>query len=173
MYGKKQIEKVKMAYEKGYRVREDGVVIGLRGRPLKPNVSSKPNSKMKITVRHPVTNRPKQVLVHLLAAYQWFGDDLFQKDIQVRHLDGNGLNNSRSNFALGTQSENMMDRPPEKRLAQARKAAKVLRSLSVSEVRELRRDRKRGYTYKDLIYKYGIAKSTVSYIVNRKTYSFV
>jgi isopentenyl phosphate kinase len=65
----------------------------------------------------------------------------------------------------------MMDIPPAERHKKARKAAATQRKLSKVDVSDLRRDRAGGMTYKMLMAKYGLAKSTVSYIVNGKTYT--
>ena len=109
------------------------------------------------------------IRVNRLQAYQKFGDALFSCD-EVRHLDGNHKNNSWDNIAIGSKSDNELDKPKAVRVRSAKTAARTQRSLSDSEVRQLRRDRVNGKTYAQLMVKYGIAKSTVSYVVNRKTY---
>lgn len=90
--------------------------------------------------------------------------------MEVRHLDGDPKNNSVTNIAIGTHSENMMDVDPEVLRQKALHAASYRRSLTEDEVEELREFRRQGATYKQLCARFGIAKSTVSYIVNYKTY---
>jgi hypothetical protein len=110
------------------------------------------------------------VYVHRLQAYQSFGNKIFDVNITVRHLDGDSLNNSEDNIAIGSQSDNMMDILPSNRIKHALKAAKIQRKLLEEEVKQLRLDRAGGMKYDELIEKYGISKSTVSYIINNKTY---
>jgi HNH endonuclease len=111
------------------------------------------------------------VLVHRIQAYQLYGDLVFAPGIEVRHRDGNKLNNSKENILLGSSSDNKMDCPKNERLRHAKVAASFLRKLTQYEAESLRYDRSSGATYADLIAKYGISKSTVSYVVNRKTYA--
>lgn len=63
-----------------------------------------------------------------------------------------------------------MDKSPEVRQRVAEYAASFQRSLTEERVAQLREDRENGDTYAQLMKKYGLAKSTVSYIINRKTY---
>ncbi len=111
-----------------------------------------------------------KIPIHRLAAYQKFGDLIFNTGNVVRHLDGNPSNNSYDNLALGSQSDNMLDRSEDSRREHAKKGAKVLRKLSDQQVVTLRADRARGLTLNQLCDLYGLSKSTVSYIVNGKTY---
>jgi hypothetical protein len=122
---------------------------------------------MRITYSKPTHG---EILVHRLVAYQKFGDQIFDPGLVVRHLDGNQRNNCPSNLEMGTMSQNMLDRPAEVRLAHAKKAARARRSLSDAQVAQLRADHAAGIPYSRLMKKYGLAKSTVSYIINRITY---
>jgi len=159
-----------IAYKQGYRIDEQGNAIGLRGLPLIPVLDH--SGYPKFTLRY---NKVKTTSIHYhrLAAYQKYGDLIYNKDIEVRHLDSNKENASLFNIAIGSRSENQMDKSEETRKRCAKQAANVLKSLSDGEVRQLREDAAKGMTNKQLRQKYCIAKSTVSYIVNRKTYADV
>lgn len=159
----------KRALERGYRMMIDGRVIGLRGRTLKPQLDRWGRSR--ISVRVTPSAPPHTVLVHRLAALQWFGDGAFCPGVHVRHLDNDATNNSRRNLALGSPHENAMDKTLSSRMSTARLAAAPLRKLSPTGQRQLLDDRERGMTYRDICQKYGLAKSTVSYIVRGLTYS--
>lgn len=114
--------------------------------------------------------------VHRLVVFEKFGEDMYAPGLEVRHKDNNFENNSWGNLLLGNKSQNMMDKPPEerKRIARiARIAALAQRKLSEGEAQQLRNDHVAGLSYRQLMKKYGIAKSTVSYIVNKRTYSLV
>ena len=156
-----------LAAQKGYTTDNNGNIISPNGIVLKlkhedtyPAFSLNVGNKKIVSVR-----------VHRFVAYLKFGDKIFEENIQVRHLNGMSNDNSWSNIDIGTASDNMLDKRPEVRKEMARKAASHLRSLSENDVIELRKLRKEGWKYKDLMNKFGLAKSTVSYIINDKTYS--
>lgn len=162
---------LKSLADKGYIVRNDGKVFTPDGRERKLRIKSQEVPYYTFNMKFEGEAFP--VPVHKFAAYLKFGDKIFEDSIQVRHLDGDSLNNSWENLAIGSPSENMHDRPAEVRKAHALHAATKLRKLTEDEVRQLRQDRRDGLSYRELMTKYGLAKSTVSYIVNRKTYGVV
>jgi hypothetical protein len=114
---------------------------------------------------HPVS---RSVMVHRLVAFQKYGQECFDGWSVVRHLDGNKLNYRPENIVLGTQSQNMLDLPRSVRLRNGSMAA---RKLTPDQVKELLVDRAGGMKYSQLSEKYGLQKSTISYIVNRKSYN--
>ncbi len=156
----------------GYRVDDDGNIYGPKGRILKNSKNNTTGYCHVVTFTKLIdgTRRSLCFYTHRLAAYQWFGDATLADNVEVRHLDGNKLNNKRSNLALGTHSQNMRDVAPELRQKKAQKAADQLKALTPEQVLELRAMRAAGARYIDLMEIFGIAKSTVAYIVQRKTY---
>ena len=115
-------------------------------------------------------NTTTPILFHRLVAYQKYGNRLFEKNLLVRHKDGNSLNNKSNNILLGTQSQNMMDRKPKQRIEHAIHAASSLRKFSDETVKQIKNDRKNGFTYKQLCEKYKTIKSTLSYLFNKSCY---
>jgi hypothetical protein len=114
------------------------------------------------------------VKLHLIVAYQKYGNKIFNKGnnlIHVRHLDNNRLNNLEDNIALGTPSENMMDIPRERRIKSAIYAASKNRRFTDEEVKAIVTDRYNGYTYRQLCKKYDTSKSTLSYLFNYAYYT--
>lgn len=111
------------------------------------------------------------VRIHRMVAYLKFGEAAFEPGVKARHKDGNSLNNAWDNIILGTQSDNMMDRPEEDRIAHAKHAAKSRRKLTDADAKNIRAMRADGATLKEICAKYRIAKSTASYVVNKKTYA--
>lgn len=158
------------AFEKGYRALEDGTLISPRGRKLSSKSKKRGYIHFSVCLREGGASRDVKVAAHRFIAFLKYGNRLFNPGLEVRHLNGNKTDNSFSNLVLGTHSQNMMDRGREERREHGKKAARFLRSLTPDQVKELRRDRDSGKSYKYLCQKYGVAKSTVSYIVNRKTY---
>lgn len=85
---------------------------------------------------------------------------MFRTGIVVRHLDGVRTNNSWSNIAIGTHSDNMMDVPKKKRILKA--------SNPQYSHMDIIRDRRKGMSYKDIMNKYNItSKGTISFIINK------
>ncbi len=117
-----------------------------------------------------VGNKRYNVKLHRLQAYQKFGDELYGSNIVVRHINDDKQDNSWDNIDIGTYSDNAMDRSPKLRKELALNAAKSTRKLSEEQLQLLRTDRERGLSLSFLSKKYSISKSTVSYIVNNKTY---
>lgn len=67
-----------LAFNKGYRIDDNGDVHGLSGQKLKPWVDSWGYKNFKV-------GKYINLSVHRLMAYQLFGDKLFEKDKEVRH----------------------------------------------------------------------------------------
>jgi hypothetical protein len=151
------------AARKGYVATSAGVVL-LDGSPVKCN--KHPKGYIRFTPK----GSKYPVMIHRLVAYQKYGDDLFAKGIEVRHLNGDKTDNSYTNIGIGTQSDNCLDRPKEMRISCSRIANSSRRKLSYEEVDSLRKDRESGMTYSQLMTRYGLSKGTISYIVNGKTY---
>lgn len=159
-------DRVREAFRQGYRVTEMGQVISPHsGKPLKAQLNS---GYYRFNLNTPGFRG--MVTVHRLAAFQWFGEALFKAGIQVRHLNGNAKDNSRDNIAIGTATENHRDKAPGVHQAVSAAGGRARRALSDAQLMEFRRDRANGATYKQLRAKYGLAKSTVSYIVNGRFY---
>jgi hypothetical protein len=99
--------------------------------------------------------------------YLKFGDEIYTKGMQVRHLDGNPLNNSWDNIDIGTQSENMHDIPKERRVECALKATQRVKRYSDEDVLEMKRLRDNGAKYSEIMERFNISsKGTLSFILN-------
>ena len=155
------------AYKKGYYVDDNGNVISPHGRELK---LKNEGGYLRFYMLSDIYNTTYPVSVHRFIAYHKFGESLFLKGIQVRHLDNNSLNNLWDNIDIGTQSENMMDIPRKNRIKKAKLAAKKLRKFTNEEIKTIRKEHQNGIPYSQLIKKYNVAKSTISYIINNITY---
>jgi hypothetical protein len=111
------------------------------------------------------------VSVHRLQAYQLFGDKIFKKGIVCRHLNSNKIDNSVFNIKIGTDADNARDNSPEHRLKYAINAASKIRRYPDEIMLQINSDRKHGMSYNKLREKYGIAKSTLSYMFNDARYN--
>lgn len=164
----KQALAVVEAFARGYRVNQAGQVLT----PDKDILAGyKPSrGKRKDYIYFSFSKEFAHVMVHQLCAFQQYGYAALDPGIVARHRNDDTLDNRPENIFIGTNSDNMMDRPAHKRLEQARIAAKARRVLTDDEVREMRRLREEGWQYKALVEKFGCTKSTVSYVINRKMY---
>lgn len=156
-------ETILIAYNKGYRV--------LNGIPYNPNGivlngSVNKSGYLTITPMH-----HKKIKVHRLVGYQKYGYKIFEKGIVVRHLDGNKLNNTDENIAIGTQRENMLDIPKYKRVSKSIKgrnaALKKITLFTPQEMEEIRNFH--NGSYKETMKKFNIiSKGTLHRILNKK-----
>jgi len=153
--------------QRGYVVNEEGEVTAPSGKWRKLYTHKKSGYKY-FSVKF--LKKVYTIPVAWLQAYQKFGNRYSEKGIEVRHLNGNPGDNSVGNIEIGTHSQNMLDIPTQVRAKVATNAASYRRKMSNDDVAKLRQERKDGATYQTLMKRYGIAKSTVSGIVNYKTY---
>jgi len=151
----------KVLFDLGYKVEKDGTCISKSGKILLGTI----NNGYK-TISTKLLGKTIKVRVHRLQAYQKFGEIIFNEDIVVRHLDGNGLNNSWDNIEIGSYSDNMMDKPKEERI---RIASNANKKYSDELVLEIKAYRNLGHTYKEIMEKYNISsKGTISNIINNR-----
>jgi len=91
--------------------------------------------------------------------------------MQVRHLDGNGLNNHRSNLVYGTPAENMADK-----LAHGHDQRGVKHphaKLNDAAVREIRRRREQLEPCASLAREFGISQALVSMVATRRVWRHI
>lgn len=112
----------KIAKDRGYRIDENGDVFSPS---MKLNLMKNAGVYLFFTIR--VNEKCYKVMAHRFQAYFKYGDNMFEKGIVVRHLNGNSMDNSIDNIAIGTQSDNMMDIPKELRIAHSQKAGDAVR----------------------------------------------
>lgn len=158
-----------LTYQKGYRITNDGKLLNSKGKELVGG--DKPVGKS--IYKHFTTRFQKKFVVitfHRLQAYQKFGDKIFEEGIVVRHLDGNSLNNSWDNIAIGTSSDNQMDIPKEIRTRSAIKASRKMQNnnRSFNERCKIYEHLKNGIPYSEIMLKYNISsKGTLSFMKNK------
>lgn len=148
------------AYNRGYRINDEGHAISPHGKVLKPLCAS--NGYYYFNMRINKVNG--SVYYHRLMAYQKYGELLFSADC-VRHLNGNSIDNSYDNIEIGSRSDNMMDIPKEIRV---RKSANA--NMKYKNIDEIRNYYNNCKSYKETMERYGISsKGTLYYILkNRK-----
>lgn len=165
------------AYKKGYFIDEHGNVYGIHsGKKLKlKNHTSSKKCKDYYTFSVQYNHCTHWVYVHQYVAMLKYGSDFFDPCLVVRHKDGNHYNNGWSNIILGTLQENSLDIPEEtrRRVASiANKRSREFRKYKDDLLDKLFIDRyDNEFSYRDLVNKYGIPKSSLSFLFNKSVYS--
>jgi hypothetical protein len=105
-------------FNRNYTIDKEGVIKNPKGEILQGHIDStnKPIYK-KFKIR--LEDRNISCNVHRIQGYAKFGEQIFDKTLVVRHLDGNSLNNSWENIGIGTFSDNQLDIPKEQRILNA------------------------------------------------------
>jgi len=155
----KQKQILKIVKERGYVVDVEGNVFNPEGKQLALYTSvGKWKGYKSFTVKF--EGHYTKCSVHKLQAYQKFGDAVFEDNIVTRHLNGISTDNSFHNISIGTQSQNMLDVPKEKRI--------ITVSNPKHDHEAILADIASGMKYKQVMEKYGISsKGTLSFIVNK------
>jgi hypothetical protein len=153
---------IEEAFRKGYRVMDGKVTY--RGRFIKGHKQKKGKAYyLYIGVRY--LKKPKKIPVHRLVAYQKYGEVTFLKGVQVRHLDGNSENNTESNIAIGTASQNQMDKTEETRKRMALHASSFIK---IHDHDKIIKSYQEGKSYKTIMDETGIkSKGTISFIIRK------
>lgn len=167
---------IKESFKRGYRVTEDGKLLGLKGYL---NISL--YGEAKYPTFSVTTNLTQSgiygIPVHQFAAYCFYGEETFNLNKVVRHLDGNVLNVSKTNIVLGTHSENNLDKPESVRIATAKKAraaqgyTPINAKLKEDARSEIIRLYHLGYSYSHLAALFNVCKSTIANLINGHTYN--
>ena len=155
----KHLDRIILAYNKGYRVIENKVYYKNKSRKL-----NNQNGYSRFSIRNEV-GKLSTVKVHVLVAYQKFKEEILKENIVVRHLDNNSLNNLESNITIGTNSDNMQDIPKEKRIRIATNASSFIKQFDHTVVVNFYNNCK---SYNKTMTCFGIkSKSTLHFILKR------
>ena len=149
-----------IAYLLGYRVTKDGNLLNPKGIKLGcVNHHGYEQTGLNVNKKH------KNIFTHRLQAYQKYGNKLFEDGIVVRHLNGNKIDNSWDNISIGTQRDNILDIPKEKRKRKNLNANKSHIKYPKSLVYKLREEYNELKSYKKLSVKYNIPMSSVQSLI--------
>lgn len=157
----------KIAYEKGYRANEDGIIYNPQGKQVNGWIDNR--GYMKFGIRKS-KNKDVQIQVHRFQAYQLFGDKIYEPYIIVRHINGDPLDNAFNNLELGTKTQNRMDMPPEDRVKYSKIANQSKQKLTMEQLKNFWIDVFNGWGCRKLANKYDITDSTALGIINGKNY---
>jgi hypothetical protein len=143
----------------GYRLLANGDIVGRRGLILDPRIDKDGYLR---AGRH---------LVHRVICETFHGPCPFP-EAEVRHLDGNKLNNSPSNLAWGTHAENEADKIQHGTSSQGETNPSA--KLTEQQVREIReRHAVSGGSFAALARDYGVTGRQIGQIVRRKQWKHI
>lgn len=149
--------------ERGYRVTDEGVFLGVNNNVLINKNKGYPCVYIK------VNGKTKVLFAHRLQAYQKYGDAIYNNGICVRHLNSDKGDNSYSNISIGTNRDNMMDKPKSERHRIGALAGKATIKYNRDEVveyyNECDRSRKRTINH------FGMSEAGLHYILNNRKYN--
>lgn len=129
----------------------------MRGRVLRP-AGQKSDPHLRVTLSH----GGHGVLVHRLVAAAFLGP--CPEGQEVRHLDGNPLNNHVENLAYGTRRENILD---------VYEVGKAWRKLTAEQVQDIRRRLDAGERGADIARAYGVGDACISAIKHGRSYAWL
>lgn len=158
-------QREKELIEKGYYIDKKGNLYNPKGQKITGSINH--NGRRSTGIRRK-NKTIASVYFHRIVAYVKFGDAIYEEGMVVRHLDGNCLNNSWDNIAIGTDYDNKMDIPKKER---QKRASNAHMKYSNELVKQIREDHTKGISYKNLMLKYNISsKGTLSFILNKRMY---
>ncbi len=158
---------IREAYEKGYKV-IDGQVYSPSGRKLSLRKNPK-NGRFDFGYYKQGKGK-RRIHVHRLVAYQKYGELMFEKGIECRHLDDNKENNLDDNISIGTHSDNMMDVPRADRIARSKIARQAAKEVTIKHNAEsIKKAYRETKSYKKVMEMFNISsKGTLNYILNKR-----
>jgi hypothetical protein len=146
---------------------EDGRVTNAVGRERKCQIGGRSPDRRYVFTVSLADGKKYPVMVHKLQAFQKFGEAMFEPGILVRHLDEDSLNNRPDNIALGTSTDNAMDRQPLVRKLHAQKAGRTASRHSEEFWQKVTAEYEAGDGYKVLGKRYGLSPGTLSYRLSK------
>ena len=153
------MEKEQIAQSRGYFVSELGVLLNKNGIQV-GNISS--NGRITAKLRH--NKRFITFSAHRLQAYQKYEESMYSKGIEVRHFNGDPLDNSWNNILIGTHQQNMMDIPEQVRIKKALHATSFVRKYDKEVVKKFYNNCK---SYAKTMKEFNISsKGTLHFIIN-------
>lgn len=147
------------AFKKGYRIVNGNCIY--KGKTRKPKIK---NNYLFISGVRDKHGKGRDLPIHRLLAYQKFGNEMFNKGIMVRHLNGNSFDNTDENILIGNNQDNQLDIPVEQRKTRVLNASKQNKKYDNEKVKKFYNLTK---SYKDTMLEFNISsKSTLHYILN-------
>lgn len=146
-----------------YTIDKEGVLKNPQGKTV-GSLNRQGYKKIQVTI----CGKAREVFIHRLQAYNKYGKKLFEKGIQVRHLNDIKTDNTWDNIALGTARDNYQDRGAENIKAAQKRAVDASRKYSDNLILEAKEYLDAGNTLKDTSNKFNIPSTTLHYRIYGK-----
>jgi len=130
------MNKLEIIYNRGYRVSKNGDMLRPDGSIIKGTINKDGYKQTGIRIDGKTAN----IHFHRLQGFQKFGKQVFDKTLQIRHLNSNPLDNSWDNIGIGTPVDNAGDKDPEIARRAALHASSYIIKYNKDEVREYYKD---------------------------------
>lgn len=165
------------AYEKGYRVTEQGKLVSPFGRELLIKKRGKQRyPTFSVNVGDMTVSGVYGIPVHKFASYCFYKEESFKEGIVTRHMNANTEDVSLKNIKLGSYSDNEYDKSKEVRTRSATLARRSQgykaynRRFNDEQIIAIRND---GGSYAEIARKYGVTPECIGNIVKGRTYKDV
>jgi|TARA_S200002703_G_scaffold157623_1_gene165974 hypothetical protein len=157
----RKYQKEKIAYNKGYRVTNEGDAINSNNKKVGYILNS---GYEHFTINY--ETKHLKVATHRLQAYQKYGLQIYKQGVVVRHLNNNRFDNSKKNIAIGTHRENSLDIPKQKRIEMARHAGTKYSQEKINQIKDFY---KKCRSYKETMNVFSLtSKGTLHHIINKR-----
>lgn len=140
-----------------------------QGKILKPIITKSGYVNICLTTGNDESRITKRV--HRLVA-DAFVENPYDKD-EINHKDGNKENNRAENLEWVTRSENEQHAYDNNLVKVLKGSEKPLSKLDEEDIRNIRKEYEDGCLQIELAERYGVARQTISSIVNRKAWTHV
>lgn len=157
-------ENLIIAYDKGYRVLQNGDVISHLNKKIRLN--KKTVGYLKFNIYH--KNKIITIFVHQLQAFQKFGEKKYKNSEAVRHLNGDKLDNSYKNIDVGTHRQNSMDIPESVRYSRSLYANSFLEKYDRDKVVDFYLES--GRSYKKTMEKFNMPNPSSLHFILKKQF---
>lgn len=154
----------------GYLAGSDGQIYSTKQGKLKRLTSHPTIDNGYLHVGLYLNDQRKTINVHRLVALAWHGERPSEHH-QIRHLNGNQLDNRPANLLYGTKEENYMDRELHGTTARGEQIGTS--KLTESQVKQIRKEFAEGATKLGLSKKFGVSRPMIRAIVERKWWKHV
>jgi hypothetical protein len=161
-------EVIRNLKERGFTFNESGNIVKPDGNVMPSRVTGTDQRGYYHAVKVKDNGVSRPIPVHRFISYMKYGDTALRNKVQTRHLNGVSTDNTPSNIAIGSASDNAMDRNPDIRKTHSDIASSYIKKLSAEAVKDIRESEK---PLSELARKYRVAKSTISYARNGRTYN--
>ena len=149
-----------------YEITKDGHIFRIHKNNNRVEIGNLNSNKYRCISIIDDRGKVRRLLVHRII-WAKYGNTKLSNTLVLNHIDGNKLNNCIDNLEQVTQAENNLHRFRVLKHPPVIGNSKITKEQAEA-IRELR---KQGWKYKDLMKKFKVGKTTISYVVNNKIWN--